>query len=208
MKKKECLIFILLASLTVQAQDAMKILDTTANKIKKSGDVEVTFVASMFNATESQETIEGTMLLQGAKYYLDTKKVKTWYDGNTQWSYLIENNEVNITNPSVQEMQAIHPYAFLELYKQDYKRKVKETTLRNEKVFEVHLVGEKKNMDIPEIYLDIRKSDFTVLCVRIRQGDDWNRLSILSFKGGLKLKPEDFTFSKNEYPSAEIIDLR
>lgn len=209
-KNKQFLIscFLCLAAMTASAQDAMKVLDETASRIRKSGGVKVTFSATNFSGLDEQGSTNGTMLLQDKKYQLQTTGSTTWYDGETQWCYVSENEEVNVSNPTQKEMQAVNPYAFLDVYKQGYATSVKESSLRGSATYEVHLTAQKEEMDAQEIYIDIRKSDYVPLCIRVRQGKDWSRLALLSFQGGQKFGKDTFTFPKEKYPDAEIIDLR
>ena len=123
----------------LSAQNARKVLDTAASKIKKSGDVEVSFTATSFQGTTEQGRTEGTMLLKGKKMHMDTKEMKTWYDGKTLWSYMPQSGEVNMTNPTSKEIAAMHPYAFLDTYKQGYKLSMKDGNLRGQATYVVHL---------------------------------------------------------------------
>jgi hypothetical protein len=54
----------------------------------------------------------------------------------------------------------------------------------------------------------VRKSDYALFCIRVRQGKTWNRISLETIQGGLKFSEADFTFKKEQYPDYEIIDLR
>ena len=99
--------------LSMQAQDARKILDATATKIRKSGDIKVSFTATSFIGNTEQSKTDGTMLLQDKKMHMDTPDIKTWYDGTTLWSYIPESGEVNVTTPTQKEMSVMHPYSFL-----------------------------------------------------------------------------------------------
>ncbi len=198
-----------LCGLTLQAQvDGKKILDKAADKIATYGDVCIEFRATTYNGTKELGKMEGKMLLQDMKYQLDTPEMMTWYNGFTQWTLIPENKEVNITNPTAEEIQAVHPYSFLSLYKSGYDVEVKDATLRNQAVYEVHLTAQKKDMPIQELYVDVRKSDYALYCLRVRQGKDWNRISLQTIQGGLKFSDADFTFPKKKYPDYEIIDLR
>lgn len=193
----------------VQAQNnGKKILDQSANKIKKSGNIKTTFTATTFTELEEQGKISGTMLLQDEKFQMNTSEMIVWYDGKTQWSYVAENDEVNISEPTRRELQVINPYAFMDLYKKGYNITTRETTLRNQDIFEVHLVANRADLVTHEIYIDVRKSDFIPLCIRARQGQEWHRISIHTFEGNQKFSKEDFMFQKSNYPTAEVVDLR
>ena len=59
-----------------------------------------------------------------------------------------------------------------------------------------------------EVYIDIRKSDYTPLCVRVKQDDNWHRIAIHKYTNGLSIDDGEFRFDPSKYPDAEVIDLR
>ncbi len=189
-------------------KDARKVLDNAASKIRKSGNVKVDFTATSFTGTKEEGSISGTLLLQGKKFQLTTPDMVSWFNGKTEWTYLPENDEVNITQPTDKEIQAVNPYVFLDLYKKGYRISMKESSLRGTATYEVHLEAERSDMAAQELYIDIRKSDNMPLCVRVRQDKVWNRISVRNFQGNQKFTDADFTFPRDRYPDAEIIDLR
>ena len=195
-------------TMTVTAQSAKNILDATAAKIKQMGDVKATFTATSFNGTTGQASTKGTMLLKEKKMQLSTDDMKIWYNGKTQWSLISESGEVNVSTPTETEMANTNPYSFINLYKKGYKMKVRQTKLRGKDVYEVHLVARNAGNSAQEIYVDVTKKDYTPLCIRVRQNNDWNRISIHSLQGNQHFTDADFEFPKNDYPNVEIIDLR
>lgn len=202
-------LFLCTLCLPAQAEiSGRKVLDNAASFIKKSGDIRVSFSATSFQGTTEQESVSGTLLLQGRRFHLDTPEMITWFDGKTQWSYLPENEEVNVTTPTEKEIQSVIPYVFLDLYKKGYRITMKESSLRNTPTYEVHLIAQRSDIAAQELYIDVRKSDFCPLCVRVRQDNIWNRISIRQFEGRQKFGEADFTFPRDRYPDAEIIDLR
>ena len=62
----------------------------------------------------------GTIQLKGEKFVLKASEVITWFDGKTQWSYVVRNDEVNVSNPTQEELQQINPYTFLYMYQKDF----------------------------------------------------------------------------------------
>lgn len=195
-------------AITVSAQNARNILDATAARIKQMGDVKATFTATSFNGTTEQASTKGTMMLHGKKIQLSTDDMKMWYNGKTQWSLMPESGEVNVSTPTEHEMANMNPYSFLGIYKKGYKMKAKETKLRGKDAYEVHLVARYASSNAQEMYIDVAKNDYTPLCIRIRQDNDWNRISIHSIQGNQHFTDADFEFPKSEYPNVEIIDLR
>lgn len=195
-------------SICIQAQDAMKVLDIAADRIRKAGNVKIEYKAGIFtNGTETASSA-GTMWLQESKMKLEADGIKTWYNGKTRWCYVPEANEVNIDEPNKKEMAAMNPYTFMNIYKKGFKMTVKETVLRGEAVYEVYLKARYAKMEVKEIYVDVRKSDYQPLCIRLRENKDWQRVSVLSFKGNLNLSDDFFTFKESEYPNVLINDMR
>ena len=62
----------------------------------------------------------GVLLLKGEKFYLSNGTIESWYDGETQWSYVADTEEVNISHPTPEELQSINPYHILMRYKTDF----------------------------------------------------------------------------------------
>ena len=195
-------------TLTVSAQSARNILDATAAKIKQLGDVKGTFTATSFKGTTEQGSTKGTMLLQGKKMQLSTDEMTMWYNGKTQWSLMSESGEVNVSNPTEREIANMNPYSFINMYQKGYKMSARQTKLRGKDVYEVHMVARNAANNTQEIYVDVTKSDYTPLCIRIRQDNEWNRISIHTLQGNQQFSDADFEFPKSEYPNVEVIDLR
>ena len=199
---------LLISSLPLFADDAMKVLDIAADRIRKAGDIEIEYKASIFSGATETASATGTMWLRENQMKLDAEGITTWYDGKTRWCYVPTSNEVNIDEPSKKEMAAMNPYTFMGIYKKGFKMTVKETVLRGEAVYEVYLKARYAKMDVKEIYVDIRKSDYQPLCIRVRESNDWQRVSITNFKSNLKFENEFFTFPTNDYPNVLINDMR
>ena len=199
---------LLISSLPLFADNAMKVLDIAADRIRKAGDIEIEYKASIFSGATEKASATGTMWLRENQMKLDAEGITTWYDGKTRWCYVPSSNEVNIDEPSKKEMAAMNPYTFMGIYKKGFKMTVKETVLRGEAVYEVYLKARYAKMDVKEIYVDIRKSDYQPLCIRVRESNDWQRVSITNFKSNLKFENEFFTFPTNDYPNVLINDMR
>lgn len=204
-------IFIVLLSLctfTVSAQNATKILDQTAAKIKACGNVKLAFTATQFRGTNQLGSEDGTMLLQDKRIQLSTPLMTTWFDGKTQWNYIKKSNEVNVCEPTKKEMAAINPYTFLGMYKKGFRSTCKESTLRGQETYEIHLTARYKSMEAQEVYVDVRRSDFVPLCIRVRQDELWTRIALNAFEPNQQFSDADFTFPADQYPDALVVDLR
>lgn len=211
MKKIAILLFAGLLSFPAMAQKdakAKKVLDATASKLSAMKGIKANFEITSFNGTAQQGSSTGTMYLDGKRYRMESPELITWFDGKTQWAYIPENDEVNVSTPTKEEQQAANPYAFVALYKKGYNYTMTPTTYNGKTVNEVRLTAESSSADIQEARVVI-STDNVPYSIRIRQGKaNWTRIRISSLAGKQKFNKDTFTFPKDQYPSAEIIDLR
>ncbi len=193
-----------------QNGDARKVLDATAAQITGHGGVKADFKADSFSGGNLQGSVSGTMCMQGEKFQMTTADMVTWYNGETQWSYVKANEEVNVSVPTPEERQSMNPYAFVNLYKDGYDYTIKETTLRGKPCYEVTLTAKDKRKSLRTIILDIDQQTYAPMCVRMQQSDNgnWTRIAIHQFHTGQSFEAKDFEFNPKDFPQAEIIDLR
>ncbi len=213
MKKILCLMALSLYLTAGHAQqngDARKVLDATAAQITGKGGVKADFKADSFSGGNLQGSASGTMCIQGEKFQMTTPDMITWYNGETQWSYVKANEEVNVSVPTPEERQSMNPYAFVNLYKDGYDYTIKETTLRGKPCYEVTLTAKDKRKSLRTIILDIDQRTYAPMCVRMQQRDNgnWTRIAIHQFHTGQSFKAAVFEFNPKDFPQAEIIDLR
>lgn len=179
-------------------RQAREVLDKTATALKEAGGIRATFGG----------TATGTLLLKGERFYLNSGGVQSWFDGHTQWSYLESSEEVNISNPTPEELQSINPYALLSLYKQGYNYKYVGAKSRSGKQgYEVILTPEQKQ-DIASITLFVSQT-YQPIYIKVEQENQpANEIIVTSFQTGQSLDDATFRFDKKKFPQAEIIDLR
>ena len=100
---------------------AAEVLDNVLEDLSNGSGIRADFVGS--------ET--GFLLLKGEKFYLNNGNIQSWYDGKTQWSYVADTEEVNISHPTLDELQGINPYLILMRYKTDFNYTYKGSQARN-----------------------------------------------------------------------------
>lgn len=200
--KRICLpIFILFLSVSLYAQkdkQAREILDKTARALQQAGGIRATF----------EGTSEGTLLLKGNRFYLNSGGIQSWFDGKTQWSYLESSEEVNVSNPTPEELQTINPYALLSIYKSGYNYTYAGSKKRNGKQgFEVILTPEKKQ-DITSVTLFVSRT-YQPLYIKVEQNNQpASEIRVTSYQTNRPLDNAAFRFDKKKFPNAEVIDLR
>ena len=126
-----------------------------------------------------------------------------WFDGKTQWTYMKNNDEVNVSNPTEAQLQAINPYNFINLYRNGFSY----TMTTKGANYEVHLTATNKKRSVQEMYITVNKSTYVPTNVKMRQSSGWTTIKISNFKA-TKLSDSMFRFNSKDYPHAEVIDLR
>ena len=186
------------AAFAQKDRQAREVLDKTALALTRAGGVRATFSG----------TSDGTLLLKGDKFYLNSGGVQSWFDGKTQWSYLESSGEVNISNPTPEELQTINPYALLSLYKQGYNYRYAGLKNRNGKQgYEVVLTPEKPQ-DIASVTLFVSRA-YEPLYIKVEQSNHSStEITVTSYQ--TRQSPDDaaFRFDKKKFPGVEVIDLR
>ena len=212
MRKYIFSVLIALLSLPVIAQQqqsqAKVILDKTAEAFRKAGGVKADFTVKAVANGLVEGAENGTIQLKGEKFVLKTSDIITWFDGKTQWSYLESSEEVNVSNPTPEELQTINPYALLSIYKNGYNYKYAGTKSRNGKQgFEVILTPENKQ-DITSITLFVSQT-YQPLYIKVEQNNkSANEIIVTSYQTNQPLDNATFKFDKKKFPNAEVIDLR
>lgn len=179
-------------------KQAREILDKTACALQQAGGIRATF----------KGTGNGTLLLKGDQFYLNSGGIQSWFDGTTQWSYLESSEEVNVSTPTPEELQTINPYALLSIYKHGYNYKYIGVKKRNGKQgFEVMLIPEKKQ-DITSITLFVSNT-YQPLYIKVEQNNKpASEIIVTSYQTNQPLDNATFKFDKKKFPDAEVIDLR
>ena len=198
MKRICFLITTVLFSTITFAQTAKNVLDKAAANITvKSG------VQADFKMTGSMGNTSGTIAIKGKKFHATTPQAIVWFDGKTQWTYMKNNDEVNVTTPTESQLQALNPYNFINLYKNGYDY----TLNKSGKDYVVHLTASSKDKKIRELFITINKSSYQPSQVKLLQGTKWTIFDISNLKKQ-NISDSQFRFNTKDFPQAEVIDLR
>ena len=215
MKKYIFSVLIALLSLPVIAQQqqsqAKAVLEKTAEAFKKAGGVRADFTLKAVNDSRLEGRENGIIQLKGEKFMLKTSETTTWFDGKTQWSYMVRNDEVNVSNPTQEELQQINPYTFLYMYQKGFSYKLGATKMyRGKAVWEVVLTARDKKQELERITLFVTKDTYEPLYILLQQRGQQtrNEITITSYQTKQNYADQVFTFDKKQYPNAEVIDLR
>ncbi len=197
-----------LSAQSITAQEAM---ERAVKAFRDAKGIEAEFtVQSYSKKKELQTASSGRIRLHDEKFRIDTDETITWFDGHTQWSYLVGSNEVNISEPTPEELQMMNPYSFFSLYKNGYRLKQgKNGRYGGKAVYELLLTSADKRKALQNIVLYITKDTFQPLCVTmVHSGGENLNIHITAYHTKKVYSDKLFVFDKKLYPGVEVIDLR
>ena len=181
------------------AQTAKQVLDKTAAALSNKGGVTANFTVTGKNIGSTS----GRISVKGRMFQATTPQAIVWFNGKTQWTYMKSQQEVNISNPTEAQLQAINPYNFINIYKKGYSYTMKTTS----QGYDVHLKATDKKRSIQEMYVTVNKTTYAPSQVKMRQGTKWTTIKISQLKK-TNISNASFTFPAKDYPNAEVVDLR
>lgn len=193
------------------AQNARNILDTASEAFNKAGGLTAGFI---MNSKELKSntiySYDGRVWMKGERFKIDMPEMTNWYDGNTQWVYIKETEEVNITTPSDEELQSMSPSVLFSVYKKGFKLIYKGEQAVDGKTNQVvDLLPEAKHSSVKKLTVYIEKSSkFPSKLVMLDDNGYENTIFIKGLKANQAIDDSTFVFEAKAYPGVEVIDLR
>ena len=188
-----------------KVDSAKLLLDQTTSLLEGGKGVQVDFYTEFTQGAEEGE-MEGSIWMMGDQFVIKTEEMKTWFDGLTQWSLIFNMEEVNIIEPTEQELLDLNPYWILKTYKKGYS--IKEGKV-DKGLQEVVLTAQKKSMDLQtiNIWIDLAERIPKIIYLTRKDGS-FNTVKIKGIKQNIPLDKNFFKFNPNAYPRVEEVDLR
>jgi outer membrane lipoprotein-sorting protein len=191
-------------------QDARKILDKMSEKYQAIPSFSANIVYTLENVEDDlHESFEGQIGIKDDKFRLLAEDQEIIISSNTVWTYLAEENEVNIDDYRPED-EDVTPSNIYNIYKDGYKYMLfGEEVIDGKSYSVVDLSPEDKNSDYFRIRLFIGESD-SVLRKFIMYAKSGNRYiyDIQDFNPRANLADSYFIFDVDKYDNIDVIDLR
>ena len=139
--------------------------------------------------------------------WLETDEALTWFDGRTQWSYLLSSDEVNVSEPTSEELQSIHPYSWLSMYKQGYALKLESADATSYGIT-MTAMDKMSTLQRVTLYVDRATEQPLRLSLLIQGSSEPTEIVVRKYRSDCLYPDSFFVFDKKKYPTAEVIDLR
>ena len=198
--KRFLLSLLLVCGLTLAtAQTAKEVLDKCAATVSSKDGVQADFTMN----SAQYGSASGHISVKGRMFSATTAAASMWFDGKTLWTYVAKNEEVSVTTPTAERLQTLNPYNFINLYKNGFRY----TMTKGDKLYNVHLTAKDKARGVQEMFIAVDKTSHQPTEVKILQKQKWTTFTISNLKT-VKLADDTFRFNSNDFPEAEVIDLR
>lgn len=187
-----------------QSNHDNNVLDKVVGNFEESNGVNANFhINSETNGYVS--IIKGAISIKDRMFYFVTDEMECGYDGSILWSYIRNNNEINITSPDEEEIISINPYLLLKNYSNRFKCSTKTS---NESSEIVSLLPKNTDDNISFVNVTINKKLLYPSKIEITNRDKTKIVINVSNYKYINLDNSKFEFNEKQYPNIEIIDLR
>jgi outer membrane lipoprotein carrier protein len=188
-----------------QQKKALALLDSIGQR-----NFQAAFTYSSRSPQEPLEEISrGEITVHGNQYRLIMQQQEIINNGQTIWTYLVEANEVQITDCDPKQ-KTITPWNIFDNYRQDYTLGQLDTYRVEGHVCDVvELVPKDNANDLCKILLTIAHTTKHIQRLEILDSDQTlHTFSVTNFTYDLKLDKAFFIFNLDDYPNVEVIDMR
>ncbi len=159
-----------------------------------------------FSLAHSAGSDNGKMTMSKDMFSIITPQLSTWFDGKTQWTYIADNNEVNITEPTGEELMDSNPFELINSFESAFDCKLMSSTASSDVVL---MTPRDHRSSISSAKVTISKSTGWPTAITVVFGDKrYTSIAINKVTPGAALTSSTFQYKKALHPDAEIIDLR
>ena len=186
------------------AGNADAIINQVVKTYRAANGISVNYII-----TTDQGQTSGNIAMRGKKFRMLSADLKCWYNGTLQWSYTPVTEEVNITQPTAEELQMVNPYSIISSFRQTFSTQLlKSATASNHEVQMLPKNG--KSTDIKSVRLTINRTTSLPVKIIFELKDRSSVIVTLSnYKTQQNFPDNTFVFNKAMVPAGTpVVDLR
>ena len=203
-------VFLAMLQLPLFAQneevDADIVLDKALASIKADLPVRMDYDYKVFDDnTELLLNDKGIIYIDDNRYALLMQDMKVWCDGETQWSYMREINEVYITDAAADEAQNLSPLYVMEHYREGFSR----SAVSKDGFTAVMLKAMNEDSDVECVLLLISEENYRLVSMIISMpGQGAVEVDLDGYVAKCGVDDDVFTCPLDDFRETEIIDMR
>lgn len=191
---------------------AIALLDEVSAKTERYSTLKIEFNMFIENLQSGKrDQYSGSASYKTGNYKLDIMGQIVFSDGKTNWTYLKDAEEVNITDNAENESVMMNPQSLLKDYKSKFKIKyIADKFEKNRPLVEIDLIPITiENKKYSKITIKIDKTKKQIYSVRYMGKDGVSYLiEIYTFSENPSIPDSEIKFSDSLFPDAEVIDMR
>lgn len=187
------------------AVDASAVLDKALAGLKKSLPVRMDYDYEVFDVDGEQlQSDKGIIYIDNNRYALLMQDMKVWCDGEVQWSYMREVDEIYVTDADSDEAQNLSPLYVMEYYREGYS-----ASAVSEGGTVAVTLKSMSGGDVESVRLFIRESDYRLVSMVISMPGQGSVLVKLDgYVANCGVGDKVFKCPVDEFAGCEIIDMR
>jgi chaperone LolA len=190
---------------------AKSILDAVTKKVNSLKSLKANFTLNLAGANgKTKQSKSGTFFMKGQKYKILIQGQEIICDGRTVWTYVKDNNEVQVANYNPNE-QTISPTKLItNFYDKEYKYRYAGTKKSGVKTCDaIELTPNNSNKQFSKVELLVDKASSTIAggSITEKNGNHYT-YTISNFKGNTPIGDDQFTFNTQAHKGVEVVDLR
>lgn len=198
-----------------QANKADEILNKLSAKTKAYHSISASFKFKLEDeASNTHSEQDGTIKIEGNKYYLVLGDNTIISNGTTRWTYNRSNNEVyidNIDTTSGGDNGMINPSHLFSMWETGFKRTYDGMkTIDGKSLEEIRLFPNNpkgKSYHTIKLYIDGQKNEIARIVVMGKDGQNFTYI-VKSFEGNGDVPASLFEYNPTDHPHADVIDNR
>lgn len=181
------------------------LLDKVIKEYNNSNGVSAKFnILSTSNGFSSE--ISGKIILEGRMFYFITEEMECGYDGETLWTYVKNNEEINLSIPDEEEIININPYLLLKNYSSRFDCSF---TGKSGDIESISLSPKNVKDNISNVKIAINNKLLYPSRIEVLNKDNSKIvIKVSDYNSKANIDKSKFSFNEKRYPNIEIIDLR
>ena len=198
-------LFLLIATQAVNAQNnAEALIRVLVDQIKSHQNVEMTFNYQISpQGGKMGDSQKGHAWLQGEAYKVEMAEEQTISDGKTIWLYLVEEEEVMISNAT--DGTDNTPLKLLTSLDENYVATL--TSIDTQGIATIELANPKGQYKRVTLKINAKKSELKSADIYLEDGSK-AVITVEEMKFNQKLDDKFFTFDTKKHPKVDVIDMR
>lgn len=199
-----CLVLLLATQAVTAQNNAEAIVRLMVDQVKSHKNVEMVFSYQISpDGKNFSDNEKGHAWLQGEAYKIEMAEQQTISDGKTIWSYLVDDEEVMVSNASDGTNNT--PLKLLTSLDESYVATL--SGIDTEGIATVELANPKGQYKRVTLKINTKKTELKSADIYMEDGSKVV-INVEEMKFNQKLDDKFFTFDTKKHPNVDVIDMR